>query len=381
MTSDLRWPLARNVIRRNKNSNTFGNVRRNANGTIRPHQGWDFSAPIGTPCFAIADGRIEFAELNPGGLGNCVALAFTHDGQKLYAVYAHLKSFSVSAGQTVSKGQQIGLTGESGNAAGMAPIEQHLHFEIRTSPKPGKGLVGRISPLAIYGLCPMHEAVMEDGSAASAPATPAPPPAAGPGPLAPDGPLPVTGQGWEIHIKREATQTRAGRTRTVGHYQVYHDGEPQVSFRLGDRDVPLSGTTAEQKGPGQNETPATSANPTRIREGTYPLGTQGGQHYVTFNYRPEPDLVAYPLPGIELGKTGNRTEILIHPGKNEFISSIGCINLCTSLPNAAEDISFPGSRRRVIALIEDMKAWYKDRFPTGGNAPIPDARVVIDGEP
>jgi hypothetical protein len=86
------------------------------------------------------------------------------------------------------------------------------------------------------------------------------------------------------------------------------------------------------------------------------------------------------MPGIELRKTGNRTDIIIHPGKNAFLSSIGCINPCTSLPNANEDISYPGSRRRVIALIEDMKQFLTD-FPNGGDEPIVNAAVIIDGDP
>ena len=66
---------------------------------------------------------------------------------------------------------------------------------------------------------------------------------------------------------------------------------------------------------------------------------------------------------------------------NGFLSSIGCINLCTRLPNAAEIIDYPGSRRRVIAIIEDMKAWLGKRVPIGNGRRIPDAWAVIDGEP
>lgn len=186
---------------------------------------------------------------------------------------------------------------------------------------------------------------------------------------------------WEIHIRRMRTQTRDGETRTVGAYQVYHDGQPASSFRLGGVDVPLAGTTAEPKGPGQNEKPAKKANPSRIRQGTYPLATQLGDDYRTFDYRPETDKIVYPLPGIELLGTNKRTEILIHPGKGEFLSSIGCINLCLHLDTPGENIDFKGSRRRVIALIEDMKAYLKERFPTSNGRPIPDAVAVIEGEP
>jgi murein DD-endopeptidase MepM/ murein hydrolase activator NlpD len=60
MLDGVTWPLEWNVIRRNSVSNTFGMVRNYANGTPKPHQGWDFSAAVGTPAFAIADGKVIF---------------------------------------------------------------------------------------------------------------------------------------------------------------------------------------------------------------------------------------------------------------------------------------------------------------------------------
>jgi len=185
--------------------------------------------------------------------------------------------------------------------------------------------------------------------------------------------MPLENRGWELLIQRQSRQTNAltGAVRTVGTYQVYHGGAPIE---------PLTGTTAESPGPSQNEWPATSMDPRRIRSGRYPLATQAGTHYVTFGYDETEDVFAWPKPGIELMFTGARREILIHPGRNEFLSSIGCINLCTRLPDAAEPISYPGSRRRVIALIEDMKGFLRD-FPELNGKPVPDAAVVIEGDP
>lgn len=181
---------------------------------------------------------------------------------------------------------------------------------------------------------------------------------------------------WEIRIRRLCEQTHDGRTRTVGTYQVYHDSEKATgTIRVGDKDVPLSGTTAEAPGPSQNAKTAEEGFPTRIVAKTYPMQTSGGPTYVTSGYRQD-ETIANGMPGLELKDTGRRTDILIHPGKNEFRSSVGCVNLCTHLKTPQEMISYPGSRRRVIALIEDMKA-FLGGLP-GPDQAIPNAFVVID---
>ena len=69
--------------------------------------------------------------------------------------------------------------------------------------------------------------------------------------------MPITGQGWEIQVRREREQTRGTKTRTVGSYQVFHDGAAASAIRIEGRDVPLSGTCAESRGPSQNTAPAT----------------------------------------------------------------------------------------------------------------------------
>ena len=191
--------------------------------------------------------------------------------------------------------------------------------------------------------------------------------------------MPIPGQGWEIQVQRVKEQRRGKAVRTVGTYQVFHDGVPAGSVAVGGVQVPLSGTTAESKGPGQNLTPASKANPSRILPGRYPLKTSGGPEYVTTGFRNDLQIKA-KMPGVELRKTGGRTDILIHPGKNVFLSSIGCINLCTSLPDGNENIDYGGSRRRVIALIEDMKA-FLGSVPSAGDTAILNAFAIIDGEP
>ncbi|MFE4053484.1 peptidoglycan DD-metalloendopeptidase family protein [Streptomyces sp. YIM B13518] len=92
------------------------------------HTGVDFSVPTGTSLKAVGAGTVVSAGWG-GAYGNQVVLKL-EDGY--YAQYAHLSSLSVSAGQTVTAGQQVGLSGATGNVTG-----PHLHFEIRTTPNYG----------------------------------------------------------------------------------------------------------------------------------------------------------------------------------------------------------------------------------------------------
>lgn len=158
MLEGITWPLVSNVIRKNKISNTFGMVRQYADGTPKPHQGWDFAAIIGTPVYAIADGKIVFV-VNSGDYGLQICMSFKVQNQVRYAFYAHLKHASVAVGQEVKMNDQLGTTGNSGNASNLPSDEDHLHFEVRTQANCGLGLAGRVSPLTIFQTCPLHVAV------------------------------------------------------------------------------------------------------------------------------------------------------------------------------------------------------------------------------
>ncbi|WP_369191142.1 peptidoglycan DD-metalloendopeptidase family protein [Streptomyces sp. R08] len=89
------------------------------------HTGVDFVVPTGTTIKAVAAGTVVSAAYD-GAYGNEVVIRHA-DGE--YSQYAHMSQLSVSAGQTVTEGQQIGLSGATGNVTG-----PHLHFEIRTTP-------------------------------------------------------------------------------------------------------------------------------------------------------------------------------------------------------------------------------------------------------
>jgi len=162
MEASIVWPLVSNRIRRGATSNTFGMVRHRADGTPKPHQGWDFAAEVGTPFYAIADGRIHFIREH-GDYGLQLCYGFEYGGKTYYAFYAHLSKTYAAHGDKldipVSANDELGKTGESGNAKGMGLADQHLHFEIRTSLTPRLGLHDRVSPGVVFGKCPLHAAI------------------------------------------------------------------------------------------------------------------------------------------------------------------------------------------------------------------------------
>ncbi|MFB7293994.1 M23 family metallopeptidase [Actinacidiphila glaucinigra] len=92
------------------------------------HTGVDFVASTGTPVHAAGAGTVVEAGWG-GSYGNNIVIRHA-DG--MYTQYGHLSSLGVSVGQTVSAGQQIGLSGATGNVTG-----PHLHFEARTTPSYG----------------------------------------------------------------------------------------------------------------------------------------------------------------------------------------------------------------------------------------------------
>ncbi|GHB61249.1 peptidase [Streptomyces cirratus] len=99
------------------------------------HTGVDFIASTGTSVKAVGAGTVVTAGWG-GAYGNEVVIRHA-DGK--YSQYGHLSQLSVSVGQSVTAGQQIGLSGATGNVTG-----PHLHFEIRTGPSYGSD----IDPLA-----------------------------------------------------------------------------------------------------------------------------------------------------------------------------------------------------------------------------------------
>lgn len=87
----------------------------------RFHYGVDFAANQGTSIYATKSGTVVKATKEDVN-GNCVMIQHT-DGTA--SLYAHLSSFAVSYGDTVSQGSVIGYVGSTGWSTG-----PHLHFEI-----------------------------------------------------------------------------------------------------------------------------------------------------------------------------------------------------------------------------------------------------------
>jgi len=87
------------------------------------HPGIDLSGAYGTPIYATADGVVLRAGWNSGGYGNLVEV---DHGRGISTRYGHMSAILVSAGQHITRGQQIGRMGSTGRSTG-----NHLHYEVR----------------------------------------------------------------------------------------------------------------------------------------------------------------------------------------------------------------------------------------------------------
>lgn len=93
------------------------------------HTGIDMAAPSGTPVYAAESGVVIVAQ-SWSGYGNCIII---NHGGGLWTLYGHLKpgGILVKKGETVKRGEKIGLVGMTGTATGY-----HLHFEVRKDGTP-----------------------------------------------------------------------------------------------------------------------------------------------------------------------------------------------------------------------------------------------------
>jgi len=87
------------------------------------HRAIDIGGPLGTPIYVSDSGYVVFAGWDNSGYGNLIII---NHGNDYTTYYAHLQDLSVAVGDSVAKGQRIGLMGSTGRSTG-----SHLHFEIR----------------------------------------------------------------------------------------------------------------------------------------------------------------------------------------------------------------------------------------------------------
>ncbi|MBM6616911.1 peptidoglycan DD-metalloendopeptidase family protein [Bacillus sp. RD4P76] len=87
----------------------------------RMHKGIDIARPSNRSILAADNGTVVSASYD-GGYGNRIVI---NHNNGLKTTYSHLASMSVSVGQTVTKGQSIGIMGRTGSSTGV-----HLHFEV-----------------------------------------------------------------------------------------------------------------------------------------------------------------------------------------------------------------------------------------------------------
>ena len=169
---------------------SFGSVRlkyKNKKLVPKNHTGLDVFAEKGTVVRACLDGVVEriYGSSSDGSYGKVLVIevsstdefimsknkyslkykgeiekhsSFNTNG-KIYLRYAHLQKIDVKAGDSVSAGDPLGLSGVTGNASGTrAP---HLHFEIANLPRPNKGLVNRCNPAFYINIIPEADANKE----------------------------------------------------------------------------------------------------------------------------------------------------------------------------------------------------------------------------
>ena len=103
-------------------------------GTV--HWGIDLSAPTGTPILAGADGMVVAAGYSTS-MGNYVKI---NHGNDIETIYMHNSVLLVSSGENVVAGQEIALSGSTGDSTG-----PHCHFGVyingqKVNPAPYLGL-------------------------------------------------------------------------------------------------------------------------------------------------------------------------------------------------------------------------------------------------
>ena len=97
------------------------------------HFGIDIGGSVGVAIYASDDGVVVYSGWNDFGYGNLIII---DHGNGWQTYYAHLSTIYAGCGQSVYRGDTIGLMGSTGRSTG-----PHLHFEMRSD------TFGRVDPL------------------------------------------------------------------------------------------------------------------------------------------------------------------------------------------------------------------------------------------
>ena len=127
-------PYVPRVIQYNASVSAPSNMQRATGSFGWPMAGWisqgfweghraiDIATSLGTPIVAADNGYVAAAQWSDVGYGRMVIV---DHGNGFRTLYAHMQAYYVSVGQAVTKGQQLGICGSTGNSTG-----PHLHFEV-----------------------------------------------------------------------------------------------------------------------------------------------------------------------------------------------------------------------------------------------------------
>lgn len=122
LTPAVIWPTRSKVI-----TSSFGYRTDPFEGVSAYHSGIDIAGSIGDPVYAAVDGEVTASE-QMGARGKYIIIKHANG---LETWYMHLNGMLVSVGDKVSKGQQIGMLGNTGRSTG-----PHLHFQVVKQNKP-----------------------------------------------------------------------------------------------------------------------------------------------------------------------------------------------------------------------------------------------------
>jgi septal ring factor EnvC (AmiA/AmiB activator) len=118
---ELAWPVAGKVGTR------FGKHYHPRFRTVTMQNGIEIEAPLSAAVSAVYDGTVVFASWFQG-YGKLLIIVHPTN---VYTLYGHLSDFMVEEGDTVNRGDEVALVGDTGSLTGPS-----LYFEIREGGKP-----------------------------------------------------------------------------------------------------------------------------------------------------------------------------------------------------------------------------------------------------